>query len=148
MVAGPCGSGLLAGEDLLGLVSLDERIEDDDDSFLVFVGKPVELAIEGAELEIPNSGLAARLGPSDKLVEADPENLGNLDQSVQMWGGGTLLPAIVNARADAEELGQAYLGELPLGAECLELFGEGGHVEEERLSGLHCRSLLEKGLLI
>ena len=51
------------------------------------------------------------LGASDELVEADFEEVGELDESVQAGEGSSCLPAIVDAGAGVEELGEACLGE-------------------------------------
>lgn len=82
---------LLPRQHLPDLRPLDERVEEDDEGLLLLVGESVDSAVELVELGV--SDLEVRLvglGASDELVEADFEEVGELDESGQAGEGGSV----------------------------------------------------------
>ena len=142
-------SRLQLGHDLGDLGALDEAVEDDDQGLLVFVGELIDLLVEAVQLGVMDDGLAIGFRPSGQLVEGDIEDVGEPDNSAKQRRGVAVLPAGVNARADAEQFGQSGLGQLAGLAELSEPLVEILDVptEREKVNGAYHQDLGETVML-
>jgi len=70
-------------------------------------------------------------GAAGELIEADPEDVGDLDHSVQARSGETTLPAVVDAGTDVEELSETSLAQPSGSSEVLESLDKIFHGELE-----------------
>jgi hypothetical protein len=107
------------------------------DDLLVALAEAINLAAELLEALVSDLELTPLGGAlaADELVERDLEDLGELDDMVELRLALPGLPAGDESRLDVEELGELELGELPLSPQSYETFPELGHRQGLQGSG-------------